>query len=117
MIYMTKVRLEQESVFGVFDCPDAATSVPRRSRSTTPLQALNLFNSQFVLQQANLFADRLKRECGDDAAAQATRAFELCFGREPTAEELAESRAFMAAESLAAFCRALLNSNEFVFLQ
>ncbi len=51
MIYQTKVRLERESVFGVFDCPDGATSVPRRSRSTTPLQALNLFNSSFMLQQ------------------------------------------------------------------
>ena len=38
MIFMTKVRQEQESVFGVFDCPDASQSVPKRSRSTTPLQ-------------------------------------------------------------------------------
>ncbi len=59
MIYMTKVRLEKESVFGIFDCPDAATSVPKRSRSTTPLQAFNLLNSTFVLQQSELFAARL----------------------------------------------------------
>ncbi len=29
MIYMTKVRLEKESVFGIFDCPDAATVRPQ----------------------------------------------------------------------------------------
>ncbi|MGZ0174845.1 MAG: DUF1553 domain-containing protein, partial [Planctomycetales bacterium] len=56
MIYMTKVRQEREHVFGAFDCPDASMGVPKRSRSTTPLQALNLFNSHFVMQQADLFA-------------------------------------------------------------
>ncbi len=117
MIYMTKVRLERESVFGIFDCPDAATSVPNRSRSTTPLQALNLFNSRFVLQQAELLAARLQNDCGNDMSRQITRAFWLCFGREPDADELADSRAFIDDEGLAAFCRAMLNSNEFVFLQ
>ena len=117
MIYMTKVRLEKDSVFGVFDCPDGATSVPKRSRSTTPLQALNLFNSPFMLQQAQLFAGRLQRDCGDDRAKQIARAFWLCCGREPDAAELSESRQFIADQDLAAFCRALLNSNEFVFLQ
>ena len=117
MIYMTKVRLERESVFGVFDCPDAATSVPRRGRSTTPLQALNLFNSQFLLQQAEIFAQRLRAECGDDPTRQVTRAFWLCFGRAPDAIEGSESNKFVTTEGLAAFCRALFNSNEFVFLQ
>ena len=116
MIYMTKVRLEKESVFGVFDCPDAATSVPKRSRSTTPLQALNLFNSPFMLQQSELLADRLQRDCGDDQSKQIARAFWLCYDREPEPSELASSLDFMATEGLPAFCRAMLNSNEFVFL-
>jgi len=117
MIYMTKVRLEKESVFGVFDCPDAATSVPKRSRSTTPLQALNLFNSPFMLQQAELFADRLRRDCGDDPSEQIVRAFWLCCSRKPEPAEVEESADFIATEGLPAFCRAMLNCNEFVFLQ
>ncbi|MFO0870704.1 MAG: DUF1553 domain-containing protein [Pirellulales bacterium] len=117
MIYMTKVRLEKESVFGIFDCPDAATSVPRRSRSTTPLQAFNLFNSEFMLQQSERLAARLERECGNDAGARVTRAFWLCYGRAPEADERAESLEFAAAEGWPALTRALLNSNEFVFLQ
>ena len=116
MIYMTKVRLEKESVFGVFDCPDAATSVPKRSRSTTPLQALNLFNSPFMLQQAQLLANRLHHDCGDKLHKQITRAFWLCYGREPSTAELSDSTNFIASEGIAAFCRAMLNSNEFVFL-
>jgi len=117
MIYMTKVRLERESVFGIFDCPDAATAVPKRSRSTTPLQALNLFNSSFMLQQSQLLADRLQHDCGDDVSRQISRAFWLCCSREPDSAELSESQEFIAEEGLAAFCRAMLNGNEFVFLE
>ncbi|MEZ6035721.1 MAG: DUF1553 domain-containing protein [Planctomycetaceae bacterium] len=117
MIYMTKVRLEKESVFGVFDCPDAATSVPKRSRSTTPLQAFNLFNSPFMLQQAQLFAERLQRDCGEDQSRQIERAFWLCYSRAPDAAEVQEAVDFIRLEGMAAFCRALLNSNEFVFIE
>jgi hypothetical protein len=116
MIYQTRVRLEREAVFGVFDCPDAATSVPRRSRSTTPLQALNLFNSSFILQQAELFDQRLQRDFGDHPADQVNAAFQLCFGRNPDPQELRDSTELIQSHSLQSFCRALLNSNEFVFL-
>ena len=58
MIYMTKVRQERDSVFGTFDCPDCSQLVPRRSRSTTPLQAMGLLNSQFMMEQAQCFSDR-----------------------------------------------------------
>ena len=44
MIYAHKVRREREAVFGAFDCPDAGQSTARRRESTTPIQALNLFN-------------------------------------------------------------------------
>lgn len=117
MIYMTKVRMEQDAVFGLFDCPDAASSVSKRTTSTTPLQALNLFNSEFLLQQAEIFATRLKREFPEDEQAQLQQAYRLCYAREPAPEELQSAHAFVRAESLMAFCRALLNSNEFLFLQ
>src|SRR3954469_22056659 len=39
MVYMTKVRMEHDAVFGVFDDPDAGLVCPKRSRSTTPIQA------------------------------------------------------------------------------
>ena len=47
MVYMTKVRMEPEGTFGVFDVPDGGTPCPVRGTSTTPLQALALFNSPF----------------------------------------------------------------------
>jgi len=116
MIYMTKVRQEQESVFGAFDCPDARQVISKRSRSTTPIQALNLFNSSFVLQQAKLLERRLEKEGGQDNAARIQLAFELCYGRAPAAAEAAESEALIRKHGLDTFCRVLFNSNEFVFI-
>ena len=116
MIYQTKVRMAQDSTFGAFDCPDAGQNQPSRPRSTTPLQALNLFNSRFVAQQAELFADRLRREAGDDAAAQVRRGFRLALGREPDDEETRLCAELIRAHGLPTFCRVLFNTNEFLFL-
>jgi hypothetical protein len=90
--------------------------MPQRSRSTTPLQALNLFNSKFMLQQAETLAKRLERERAGDRERQIELAFGLCFGRDPDADELAGSIALAQDHGLVAVCRALLNANEFLFI-
>lgn len=115
MIYMTKVRQEREHVFGAFDCPDASTTVPKRSRSTTPLQALNLLNSDFVMQQAELLAARIDGG-GGSSRSRIEFAWRLCFQRPPTDEERAESERFIEQQGSVQFARALLNANEFVFI-
>lgn len=114
MVYQFKPRLQQEPTFGVFDCPDGGQIAPRRSSSTTPLQALNLMNSPFMMQQANFFADRLHQEAGDDPGADTARAFRLAFGRNPSDSERAESVKFIHDQGLVLFCRTLLNANEFL---
>lgn len=117
MIYQTKPRMEQDSTFGAFDCPDASQIAPNRTISTTALQALNLMNSPFVIQQAGLFAERLEREAPADAAAQVDLGFQLAYGRSPDDAELKESLGFVTQHGLSAFCRALFNTNEFVYVQ
>ena len=117
MIFMTKVRMQQDSTFGAFDCPDGGQITPKRIRSTTPLQALNLLNSEFMLQQAGFLADRLKKEAGADPAGQIRLAFQLAFNRTPDAEELRAGKDLVARHGLEIFCRALFNSNEFIFLE
>ena len=115
MIYMTKVRQEKDSIFGVFDCPDGSQVTPKRSRSTTPLQALNLLNSRFVMQQAEFFYDRLNREC-ESTDKKILLAYELCFGRNPDEQELVQARSFVRQHGWLPFARALFNANEFVFI-
>tara|TARA_B100000029_G_scaffold406778_1_gene407502 strand:- start:690 stop:1460 length:771 start_codon:yes stop_codon:yes gene_type:complete len=116
MIYGTKIRQETVNVFGEFDCPDAGQMTPRRTRSNTPLQALNLFNSEFVNHQARLFANEVQRVAGPDPQAQVRQAVLVCLGRLPDAEEQARLRDLLQATGLNQVCRVLLNTNEFVFL-
>ncbi len=114
MVYQAKPRAELDTFFGAFDCPDAGQSQPKRTSSTTPLQALNLMNSAFLLGQAQFLADRLKHEAGRDPTAQVTRAFGLLFGRGPTTEEASAATNLISQQGLPVFCRALYNTNEFI---
>lgn len=116
MIYAFKVRMEQDGIFGSFDCPDGSLVAPKRSTSTTPLQALNLFNSRFMLQQSEAFAARLKRESGPELSSQVGWAWSLAYNRLPEPDEWADATTFARTESLPALCRAVLNSNEFLFI-
>jgi hypothetical protein len=117
MIYMTKVRMQQDATFGAFDCPDGGQITPKRIRSTTPLQALNLLNSEFIMQQAGFLAARLEQEAGAKTDAQVRRAFQLAFNRNPDGAETRAARELIARHGLPIFCRALFNSNEFIFLE
>ncbi len=116
MIYQSKPRMQLDNIFGTFDCPDAGQIAPKRTRSTTPLQALSLLNSPFLMQQAKFLSERIASEVGTDVEAQVQRAFLLAFQREPTKEELKAGTSFASDHGLTALCRALLNANEFIYV-
>jgi hypothetical protein len=116
MIYQSKPRVQLDDTFGAFDVPDAGQIAPRRTSSTTPLQALNFLNSTFAMQQAGLFATRLAQDAGKAAEAQVKRAFQLAYQRDPRADELSASTKLISEHGLAMFCRALLNTSEFMTL-
>lgn len=115
-VYESRPRMVPEATFGMFDCPDASRSQAVRPTSLTPLQALSLLNSPFMVQQAELFAARLRREAPDDPRAQVQRAFWLAFGRPPEDAELDAAQAAAASGGLEAVCRALFNANEFLYV-
>lgn len=114
MVYQSKPRSELDTFFGAFDCPDAAQSQPTRTVSTTPLQALNMLNGAFLIEQADRFAARLMREAGDDPAAQVDRAFLLAFGRAATAHERSAAIDLVKQHGLPMVCRSLYNASEFI---
>ena len=117
MVYQSKPRSELDTFFGPFDCPDAGQVQPKRTSSTTPLQALNLLNGEFLLDQADRCAKRIEGEVGEDRAAQIHRAVLLAFGREASAEEIAAGSRLIAEHGLPSLCRALYNANEFIMLR
>ncbi|MDZ4687795.1 MAG: DUF1553 domain-containing protein [Planctomycetaceae bacterium] len=112
-VYHHNARAARVDVMSDFDCPDPVFSEARRASTTTPLQALTLMNHGFSVDMTRAFAERLTRE-GQDAATQVRRAFQLAFAREPSERELAGGVKLIETHGLAAFCRAVLNSNELI---
>ena len=112
-VYRFVVRGGERIMLDSFDCPDPAVATPQRTVSNTAVQALTLFNNQFVVRPAELFAQRVER---GHAADPVRGAYDLLFGRAPAQRERELGREFLRSNSLALYCRVLINSNEFVYV-
>ncbi len=112
MLYQERMRRVDDQIFTAFDFPDCGQVRAKRPVSTTPLQALNLMNSPFIVDQSKHLAERAIAEAGDDKEAQVRTVFRLLLAREPDADELKAT----ADMELLLICRSLINSNEFAFL-
>jgi hypothetical protein len=115
-IYRTWARGGRNPFLDTLDCPDPSTTTPKRSVTTTPLQAMAMWNNAFVLRMADSLAARAKRESGDAIEKQIDRVYQLSVSR-PIADSEREVLAkFVQEYGLAALCRVLLNSNEFMYV-
>ncbi len=116
MLYQERMRRVDDRMFTAFDFPDCGQVRAKRPVSTTPLQALNLMNSAFVLEQSKRIADRAQRDSPGDQSEAVKRCFGLLLGRMPDKEELDACLSLAREESLSLVARAIINSNEFAFL-
>jgi hypothetical protein len=114
-VYIHAKRNLRFAFLEAFDLPDSNLSCPKRERSTTATQALTLLNSAEVNEAAKALAERVGRAEASPEGRVAL-AYRLALGRRPTAAELGLARAFLAESPLSELCRALLNVNEFVYL-
>jgi hypothetical protein len=114
-IYRFIVRTTPHRFMTTLDCPDPANLTPARMQTTTALQALTLSNNDFMLRQARHLTTRIENE-SPDTPARIRRAFELCFQRRPTAEELRAATSLVTEQGLFALCRMLINANEFLYV-
>lgn len=115
MIYQERMRRVDDQIFTAFDFPDCGQVRAKRPVSTTPLQALNLMNSNFAVEQAGFIAERAAAESKSPEEAL-TRAFELILTRTPTEDEKEAALPIASKNGLHIVCRTLINSNEFAFL-
>jgi len=76
-----------------FDAPTTEFTCPMRTRSDTPLQALQVMNDRVFVEAAQGLARRLMGEPGD-VGGRARLAFRLCVSRAPTADEVASVTSF-----------------------
>ena len=117
MIYQERMRRVDDCMFTAFDFPDCGQVRAKRPVSTTPLQALNLMNSPFVISQSKLIAKRALADAENDLPKALNRSFELLLARQPTTQERAAVQDITSKEDLFLVCRAILNSNAFTFLE
>jgi hypothetical protein len=128
-VYVFAKRNMRFPLFDAFDLPDMHNSCARRARTTTAPQALLLLNGDFTLERARHWCARLRAESGSDDRALVTNAYRTVWGRPPAEEEIAAGVSFLqrqrtllqtrhekADEAAVDFCHALLNANEFLYV-
>jgi hypothetical protein len=115
-VYLMAKRNLRLPFMEVFDAPDLQISCPRRESSTHAPQALELLNGATSNRLAEAFADRLRREAGASAARQVDLAYRLAAGRAPTVRERQLALAFLRTNPLREFALAMLNLNDFLYV-
>ncbi|QDT91038.1 PSD1 and planctomycete cytochrome C domain-containing protein [Gimesia algae] len=133
-IYVTVSRSKPLAVLDMFDAPKMEPNCEKRSSSTVAPQSLLMMNSAFMVENAELFAERLLKEKAGNKAEQVKLAWILAFGKEASTEEVQQSVEFIDSQlpqfkdktqnagktpeqlALATFCQALLSSNAFLYV-
>lgn len=115
-LFLVQKRNTRVPLLESFDLPDNSTPCARREVSTVAPQALTLLNSPLAVEAARALAERVEREAGTEPANQVQRAFELTLQRRPDDFERRACSRLLVECSLAELCRALLNLNEFAYV-
>jgi len=115
-IYRVVWRGISDPFMEALDFPDLGLLAPKRGFSVSALQSLAVFNNDFVLHGSEWLAQRVESE-GGDLNEQVQRAVRLVWLRPPSASEQVEFTNYARKHGLRAFCRVLLNSNEFLFIE
>lgn len=115
-IFLVQKRTVRMPFMETFDLPENSVSCARRNESTVAPQALSLLNSPLAIEATRAFAGRVRREAGDSPGAQVVRAFQLALQRSPDDEEFHLCQRLARERGLPELCRALLNLNEFIYI-
>lgn len=81
-----------------FDMASPQQVHSKRDVTTTPLQALTLYNSDLVFQWSQELAGRVISEAGNDESKQLDRLYQILFARPPDKMEKATLLAFLGSQ-------------------
>jgi hypothetical protein len=140
-IYLTVNRNHPDLLLASFDRPDRCESCPERSTTTSACQALAMLNGDLAVQRAHRWATRLLQRFGENTRDLVIQAYREAWGRPPEDEEISIALSFLdrqgkglhttvitadyespmdahrlSKDSVAQFCLALLNCNEFLYV-
>lgn len=115
-VFLVQKRTVRIPFLETFDLPENSTSCSRRSESIVAPQALSLLNSPLASEAARALAAEIEAQAGTDETARVQKAFRRVLARPPGPVEMEKCRELLRRRSLAELCRALLNLNEFFYL-
>jgi hypothetical protein len=125
-VYIHVKRSLQVPLLAAHDAADTDSSCPVRYTTTVPAQSLGLLNGQFANEQAERFAERVRRERPGDLAGQIRWINRLTTGLEPPTLEVARDLDWIKAleadlhlsehAALTQYCLLSLNASAFLYL-
>ena len=129
-VYLPVVRSSMYDVFAAFDLPDPSTPQGDRDATIVAPQALFMLNGSIVLSGSRKMADALLALPDADDAGRVRHAYERALSRPPTPREIDQAMTFIAGIEKAlpadakdrralawqSFCKSLIASNEFIYL-
>jgi len=97
-VYVFVRRSVPYPLLETFDMANPQQVHSKRSVTTTPLQALTLFNSDVVFGWSQALAGKVLREAGNDETAQLNKLYQTLFARAPNTIEKAALKDFLAKQ-------------------
>jgi hypothetical protein len=114
-VYRFIVRSVPDPLMDRLDCPDASLITAKRNTTITAIQALALLNNPFLVRQAEQLAARVKG-LSPERDEQIAWIYRLTLGRNPRGDETRRLAEFAGQHGMENTARAILNSNEFLFV-
>ncbi|MDA1049969.1 MAG: PSD1 and planctomycete cytochrome C domain-containing protein [Planctomycetota bacterium] len=125
-IYIHVKRSLVVPMMASFDGADTDASCPTRFVTTQPTQALGMLNSDFINEQADVFAKYLIENAGSNIQDQIALGLRRTVQRDPTSDEIERGKRLINTlqqkyqlspqAALKQFCVTALNFNEFMYL-
>ena len=115
-VFLVQKRTVRVPFMETFDLPENSTSCARRTGSTVAPQALSLLHSPLAVEASQEMAKRVRQEVGNEPEAQVRHVFRIALQREPKPEEHEACLRLLRRRSLPELCRALINLNEFAYV-
>ena len=132
-VYIPVVRSSMYEMFQAFDLPDPSTPNGDRNSTVVAPQALFMMNAPLVLKATRSMAEKLLSETNLDDAGRVRELYERALARPPAASDIDRALTFIAQVEKAvderetypakrhlfawqSFCKALLSSNEFIYV-
>jgi hypothetical protein len=124
-LYLIQKRTFRMPMMEVFDAPDSMLTCARRESSTTAPQSLTFLNGAFTLERARAVSGRLGSVHPTSNELAIRDAWKQILSRDPVPQEVSRAATFLRTQSknaggrieaLTELVRALLNLNEFLYV-